>query len=81
MEWVLPVNRSGWAIAAGYVALFNFPFVFLAPISLVLGIIALVSLKHHPGKRGYGRAIFAIVYGLAVTIITTVFIVLPLLNN
>ncbi len=35
LEMVIPINRSGWSIAAGYVALFNIPFVFMAPIGLM----------------------------------------------
>lgn len=63
MEIALPVNRNGWAIAAGYVALFSFPFIVPAPIAIVLGSIALSQLRKTPGKRGRGRAWFAIGYG------------------
>lgn len=60
---VLPVGRSGWAIAAGYLGLFS-----LLPIiglfSLAIGVFALRDIKRNPHKHGKGRAIFAIVMGL-----------------
>jgi hypothetical protein len=68
IEWVVPINRSGWAIAAGYVALFNLPFAFLGPISVILGIIGLLDAKKK-NKRGKGRALFAIIYGAIATAI------------
>jgi hypothetical protein len=63
LKYILPINRNGVAIAAGYVALFSFPILFLAPIALMLGIIAMVQLKKTPTKGGRGRALFAIIYG------------------
>jgi hypothetical protein len=63
LRMVIPVGRSLWAIAAGYAGLFSFLFV-CAPISLVLGIIAIVDLRKHPEKHGWGRAIFGLVMGL-----------------
>lgn len=62
LEWTVPINRSGWAIAAGYVALFSFPFAFLGPVSVALGIIGLLDARKKQ-KGGKGRSIFAIVYG------------------
>jgi hypothetical protein len=63
MEWVLPINRSGLAIAAGYVALCSFPVLIAGPIGVLLGVLALGDLRRNPYKRGKGRAWFAIVYG------------------
>jgi hypothetical protein len=62
LRMMIPVGRSGWAIAAGYAGLFSLLFV-CAPISLVLGIIAIVDLRKHPEKHGWGRAIFGLVMG------------------
>ncbi len=59
---LIPVGRSGWAIAAGYMGLFAVLVIF-APISLVLGIVALIHLKRRPDLHGKGRAIFGIVMG------------------
>lgn len=63
LEMVIPINRSGWALAAGYVALFSIPFVFLAPIGVALGIVGLVDLKKNPSRAGRGRCWFAVIYG------------------
>lgn len=63
LRMLLPIGRSGWAIAAGYFGLFSFVVV-PAPISLLLGIIALRDIKAHPEKLGKGRAIFGLVMGI-----------------
>jgi hypothetical protein len=62
VRWLLPVGRSGWAIAAGYAGLFAF-LVFPAPLALLLGVVALFDLKRHPGRLGWGRAIFGTIVG------------------
>lgn len=67
LEMTIPINRSGWAIAAGYVALFSFPFVFLGPVALILGIVGLLDARKKQLK-GNGRSIFAIIYGGVMTI-------------
>lgn len=61
-KWLIPVGRSGWAIAAGYFGLFSVLFVF-APIALICGIMALRSLRQNPQLVGKGRAWFGIVMG------------------
>jgi hypothetical protein len=63
LRMVLPVGRSGWAIAAGYAGLFSLVFV-CAPIALLLGLVAINDLRRHPEKHGWGRAIFGLVMGL-----------------
>jgi uncharacterized protein DUF2510 len=62
MEMLLPVNRSGWSIAAGYAGLFSV-LLFPAPIALVLGVVALIDLTHKPDVGGRGRAWFGLVAG------------------
>jgi Domain of unknown function (DUF4190)/Protein of unknown function (DUF2510) len=62
LRWLLPVGRSGWAIAAGYAGLFAF-LVFPAPIALLLGVVALFDLRRHPERLGWGRAIFGTIVG------------------
>lgn len=59
---LLPVGRSGLAIAAGYAGLFAL-LVFPAPLALVLGLLAVRDLRQHPKKHGMGRAVFGIVTG------------------
>lgn len=68
LRMMIPVGRSGWAIAAGYAGLFSLLFV-CAPISLILGIIAIVDLRKHPEKHGWGRAIFGLVMGAIFSLI------------
>ena len=61
LHWILPLGRSWQSIVAGYVglvALFVWP---LAPVSIGLGVWALVRASQ--GGHGRGRAIFAIVAG------------------
>ncbi|NNE92089.1 MAG: DUF4339 domain-containing protein [Verrucomicrobiales bacterium] len=71
MRMLLPVGRSGWAIAAGYAGLFALLF-FPGPIALILGIIALIDIqkskKTGKPKHGMGRAIFALIIGGLTTI-------------
>ena len=67
-KWVLPVNRSKLAIAAGYLAFFAL-LIFPAPIALVVGILALRDIKKHPGEWGKGRAWFGIVLGALGTLV------------
>jgi hypothetical protein len=62
MRMLLPVGRSGWAIAAGYAGLFAFA-IFPAPLAIILGLIAIRDIKKHPEKHGMGRAIFGLLAG------------------
>ncbi len=60
---LLPVGRSGYAIAAGYLALFSI-MVAPAPLALVFGVLAYRDIKKNPHKHGMGRAWFGIIMGL-----------------
>lgn len=62
IRMLIPVGRSGLAIAAGYLGLLSC-FGFLAPVALLVGILAMRDIKQHPEKHGMGRAIFGIVMG------------------
>jgi hypothetical protein len=61
-KYVLPIGRSGWAIAAGYLALFAI-LVLPAPFALGCGILGLRDIARNPKKIGKPRAIFGIVMG------------------
>lgn len=74
MKWILPVGRSGWAIAAGYLGLLSF-IVLPAPIAVIISIVAIMDLKRHPTRSGWGRAIFGLVAGSLFTILLLVMIV------
>ena len=67
MRLLLPVGRSGWAIAAGYLGLFSLV-VLPAPVALLISIIAIWDIRRsksaeHP-KHGMGRAIFGLIMGM-----------------
>jgi hypothetical protein len=64
IRMLLPVGRSLWAIAAGYFGLFSLVCL-PAPIAVILGLIAIWDIRHHPEKHGMGRAIFGLAMGLA----------------
>ena len=72
MRMLLPVGRSGWAIAAGYLGLFAL-IIFPAPLALIVSIIAIRDLKKNTlqetHKHGMGRAVFGLITGLVGTII------------
>ena len=68
MRALLPVGRSGWAIAAGYLGLFSMLFVF-APFAILCGWLAIRDIRRNPQKHGMGRAIFGIVMGILGTVV------------
>jgi len=74
VEWSIPINRSGLAIAAGYVALFTVPLLFMGPIAVLLGALAVRDLRMHPEKLGRGRALFAVIYGGLGTVLLAYFV-------
>jgi hypothetical protein len=72
MRLLLPVGRSGWAIAAGYLGLFGLV-ILPAPLALIVSIIAIrdIQKSKKTGKRkhGMGRALFGLLVGIAGTLI------------
>ena len=62
IRMLIPVGRSGWAIAAGYMGLLSIMLV-PAPLAIIFGILAIRDIKLHPDRHGMGRAIFGIVMG------------------
>jgi len=64
---LLPVGRSGWAIAAGYAGLFSV-LCFPGPIAIILSIVAIRDMRTHPHRHGWGRAIFGLIMGILGTI-------------
>lgn len=63
IRMLVPVGRSGWAIAAGYAGLFAM-IPFIAPIAIVISLLAIRDLKKNPKLHGMGRAVFGLVMGL-----------------
>jgi hypothetical protein len=74
MRLLLPVGRSGWAIAAGYLGLFSFLVIF-APIGLVVSIVAALHLKKHPELHGWGRTIFGLIASGLMTVVLVIMII------
>ena len=70
MRLVLPVGRSPWAIASGYLGLMSIwacavPMcVFFAPLALLTGVIGIWDIHKHRHKHGLVRAYFGIAMGL-----------------
>lgn len=67
MRLLLPMGRSGWALAAGYLGLFSI-LLLPAPFAVVTGILAIRDIRQHTDKHGMGRAIFGIIAGVLGTI-------------
>jgi hypothetical protein len=77
---LIPVGRSGWAIAAGYLGLFSVlgcP----GPIALVISIVAIRDIRRHPDRHGMGRAIFGLVMGILGTLALLGFAVISVMNR
>jgi Domain of unknown function (DUF4190) len=72
IRMLIPVGRSGWAIAAGYFGLFSFILIG-APFALITGILGLLEIRKSRNtpnpKYGMGRAIFGIVTGGIFTLV------------
>ena len=71
MRLLIPIGRSGWAIAAGYLGLFSLIPCF-GVFAILIGIIAVLDIKKHPDKHGLGRAWFGIAMGALTTIVYTI---------
>ena len=67
VRMLIPIGRSGWAIAAGYAGLFS-SLCFPGPLALILAVVAIRDIKRHPEKHGMGRAIFGLVMGILGTL-------------
>lgn len=67
IRMLVPVDRSVWAIAAGYLGLFS-PLMLAAPFALVFGILGVRHISKNKELHGMGRAIFGIVMGLLFTL-------------
>lgn len=74
MRMLLPVGRSGWAIAAGYLGLFSV-LAFPAPFAVICAIIAIRDIRAHPKRHGMGRAIFGLVMGLGCSVLLLVLLI------
>lgn len=80
LKWIVPVGRSGFAIAAGYLALFSV-LLLPAPLALLFGVLALADIARHPEKSGKGRAWFGIVAGMLFTLLLLLFLLSLVLKD
>lgn len=80
MRMLLPVGRSGWAIAAGYLGLLSVLAV-PGPFALLFGILAIREMKQHPERHGMGRAIFGIIMGVLGTCLLIAMVVSILMRR
>lgn len=71
---LLPVGRSVWAIAAGYLGLLAITLI-PAPFALLCGVIAVFDVRKHPNRHGMGRAVFGIVMGLIGSVLLVIVMV------
>jgi hypothetical protein len=80
LRMLVPVGRSPYAIAAGYLGLFSLAFCFLGPVAVVLGMLAIRDMRKNPHLTGLPRAILGIVLGLVGTVGFAAVIVFALLS-
>jgi len=77
MRMLLPVGRSGWAVAAGYLGLLS-PLLVPAPFAVITAIIAIREMRRHPEKHGMGRAVFGLALGIPCTLVTVAVLVMAI---
>ncbi|MFA4986335.1 MAG: zinc ribbon domain-containing protein [Candidatus Brocadiia bacterium] len=77
MRMLLPVDRSPWAILAGYLGLCSV-LLFPAPFAILTGILAIRDIRRNPEKIGMVRAVFGIAAGSLMTIVLIIVIIAKL---
>ncbi|MEO7100123.1 MAG: DUF4190 domain-containing protein [Luteolibacter sp.] len=84
IRMLIPVGRSAWAIAAGYLGLFSLV-VIPAPLSLIISIIAIQDIRRSKltqnVKHGMGRAIFGLVMGIIGTLALAGFFIAEVIHR
>ena len=81
LKYLLPVGRSGFAIAAGYLGLFGIAVPFLCIAAVIFSILGARDLKRNPEKLGWGRVITGFVLGIPMSLIWIGILVAGLLKN
>ena len=79
VRMLIPVGRSLWAIAAGYLGLCSVV-CFPAPLALIIGLIAIRDIRRKPGVHGMGRAIFGVVMGAIFSVVLLIGLISMLYN-
>jgi hypothetical protein len=80
MRMLLPVGRSGWAIAAGYLGLISVLCI-PSPFALMAGLLAIRDIRRNPKKHGMGRATFGIAMGGIGTISLVIVLISVIFKN
>ena len=78
MRMLIPVGRSGWAIAAGYLGLISVLLI-PAPFAILCSALAIADMKRNPKKHGMGRAVFGLVMGIGGTVVLLLVVVAAVL--
>ena len=82
VRMLLPVGRSGWAIAAGYLGLFSLILI-PAPLAVIISTVAIWDIKRSKAKgkqkHGLGRAIFGLIAGIIGSVLLIVSLIAYLL--
>ncbi|WP_440684309.1 DUF2510 domain-containing protein [Cellulomonas soli] len=73
LHWMVPVGRSWQSVVAGYVGIFALFIWVLGPVAIGLGWWAMVRARS--GGHGRGRAVFAIVAGVAAIVFGVLYLV------
>jgi hypothetical protein len=69
LKYLVPVGRSGYAIAAGYLGLFSLIIPFLCFATVTFSILGTLDLRKHPEKLGWGRIVTGYVLGGIMTLV------------
>lgn len=64
MRMLMPIGRSGFAIAAGYLGLVALFTGVAGPFAVLFAVLGIRDVKRHEHKHGMGRAIFGLVAGI-----------------
>jgi hypothetical protein len=75
LRMLLPVGRSGWAIASGYLGLLSVLLI-PAPFAILTGILAIRHIRSNSKVHGMGRAIFGLIMGSLGTAVMLLILIL-----
>jgi hypothetical protein len=84
LRWLVPVGRSGWSIAAGYLTLLScVPFIGLpfGIAALVTGILGLRAASRQRRLGGRGRALFGVIVGGITVVVNALGLVALLISK
>ena len=79
LRYLMPIGRSGWAIASGYLGLVSVLCIF-AHFALGTGLVALRDLNRDPELLGRGRAWFGTIMGGVFTVVLVVVLVAQIIK-